>query len=68
MRTVVKHLGATIDETALQKDLLGDDHSHEASDLASFVITEDHESTKEKENANERKYTLNYELLVVAFI
>jgi len=40
MRTVVNHLGATIDEKALQKDLLGDDVQHVASDLASYVITE----------------------------
>ncbi len=40
MRTIVKHLGANINEAALQNDLLGDDVQHQASDLASFVITE----------------------------
>jgi len=41
MRTVVKHLGATIDEEALQTDLLVDDHQHIEDDLASFVIRDD---------------------------
>jgi len=41
MRTVAKHLGASIDEDALQKDLLVDDHQHNADDLASFVISGD---------------------------
>ncbi|VAW60620.1 Malate:quinone oxidoreductase [hydrothermal vent metagenome] len=41
MRTIVKHLGAIIDESALQKDLLVDDHQHQVDDLASFVISGD---------------------------
>ncbi|HED33592.1 MAG TPA: FAD-dependent oxidoreductase [Gammaproteobacteria bacterium] len=44
MRTIAKHLGSTIDEEALQKDLLVDDHQHNAGDLASFVISGDNAS------------------------
>jgi len=39
MRTIVKHLGATIDEDALQTDLLGDDVKHNADDFAGVVIS-----------------------------
>ncbi|VAW61912.1 Malate:quinone oxidoreductase [hydrothermal vent metagenome] len=41
MRTIVKHLGASIDEDALQKDLLGDDVQHSADDFAGVVISGD---------------------------
>jgi len=41
MRTIVKHLSATIDEAALQKDLLGDDVQHNADDFAGLVISGD---------------------------
>lgn len=39
MRNIVKHLAAKIDEEAFKKDLLVDDHQHNADDLASFVIS-----------------------------
>ncbi|MFV9616527.1 MAG: FAD-dependent oxidoreductase [Gammaproteobacteria bacterium] len=39
MRTIAKHLGAKIDEEALQKDLLLKDHKHDADDFAGVVIT-----------------------------
>lgn len=39
MRTIAKHLGATIDEEAMQKDLLGDDHQHDKDDFAGIVIS-----------------------------
>ena len=39
MRTIVKYLGATIDEDALQKDLLINDHKHNADDFSGVVIT-----------------------------
>lgn len=39
MRTIVKHLGATINEEALQKDLLGDDVQHSTEDFAGVVIS-----------------------------
>ena len=38
MRTIVEYLGATIDEDALQKDLLIDDHKHDAGDFSGVVI------------------------------
>ena len=41
MRTVVKHLGATIDEEALQKDLLVDDVKHNSDDFSGVVIKGD---------------------------
>lgn len=41
LRTVVKHLGANIDETTLQKDLLVDDHKHDADDYSGVVISGD---------------------------
>lgn len=39
MRTIAKHLGAKIDEEALQKDLLINDHKHDADDFSGVVIT-----------------------------
>jgi malate dehydrogenase (quinone) len=39
MRTIVQHLGATINEKALQKDLLGDDVQHSAEDFSGVVIS-----------------------------
>ena len=39
LRTVVKHLGASIDEEAFKKDLLGDDQSHTESDFTGRVIS-----------------------------
>jgi malate dehydrogenase (quinone) len=41
LRTVVKHLGANIDETTLQKDLLVDDHKHDADDFSGVIISGD---------------------------
>ena len=38
MRTIMEYLGATIDEDALQKDLLIDDHKHDAGDFSGVVI------------------------------
>jgi len=39
LRTVVKFLGATIDDDAIQKDLLGDDHQHGNEDFPGRVIS-----------------------------
>jgi len=39
LRTVVKFLGATIDDEAIQKDLLGDDHQHGNEDFPGRVIS-----------------------------
>jgi len=39
LRTVVKFLGATIDDEAIQKDLLGDDHQHNNEDFSGRVIS-----------------------------
>ena len=39
MRTIVKYLGATIDEVALKKDLLINDHKHSADDFSGVVIS-----------------------------
>jgi len=39
MRTVVKHLGASINEEAMQKDLLGDDEQHSSEDFTGVVIS-----------------------------
>ena len=41
LRTIVKHLGANIDETAFKKDLLVNDHRHDADDFAGVVISGD---------------------------
>ncbi|VAW67114.1 Malate:quinone oxidoreductase [hydrothermal vent metagenome] len=41
LRTIVEHLGTTIDEDALQKDLLMDDHQHSADDFSGVVISGD---------------------------
>jgi len=41
MRTIAKHLGAKIDEAALQKDLLIHDHRHNVADFAGVVIFDD---------------------------
>jgi len=41
LRTIVKHLGATIDETALQKDLLVDDIKHDNEDFSGVIISGD---------------------------
>ncbi len=39
MRTIAKYLGATVDEDALQKDLLINDHKHDADDFSGVVIS-----------------------------
>jgi malate dehydrogenase (quinone) len=39
LRTIVKHLGANIDEAAFKKDILGEDHSHTESDFTGRVIS-----------------------------
>jgi len=39
MRTIVEHLGASIHEAELQKDLLKDDHQHNAEDFSGIVIS-----------------------------
>ena len=39
MRTIAKHLGAAIDEEALQKDLLMNDHKHSNDDFSGIVIS-----------------------------
>ncbi len=39
MRTIVEHLGASIDEEAMQKDLLVDDHQHNTEDFTGVVIS-----------------------------
>ena len=44
LRNIAKHLGATIDEESFQKDLLGDDHQHNADDFAGYVISGDEAS------------------------
>ena len=41
LRTIAEHLGANIDETALQNDLLVDDHKHDADDFSGVVISGD---------------------------
>jgi malate dehydrogenase (quinone) len=41
LRTVVNHLGASIDETAFKQDLLGEDHSHTDSDFTGRVLSGD---------------------------
>ncbi len=41
MRTIAKHLGATIDEEALKKDLLVDDYRHSTDDFSGVVISGD---------------------------
>lgn len=39
MRTIARYLGATIDEEALQRDLLQHDHKHGTDDFSGVVIT-----------------------------
>ena len=39
LRTIAGHLGVSIDETGLQKDLLVDDQKHDADDFSGVVIT-----------------------------
>ncbi len=39
MRTIVEHLGATIDEEGIKRDLLKDDQQHKPEDLPGIVIT-----------------------------
>ncbi len=39
MRNVVAHLGATIKEAELEKELLAGDHQHTSEDLAAYVIS-----------------------------
>jgi len=39
LRTIVKHLGASINEEAFKKDILGEDHSHTESDFTGRVIS-----------------------------
>ena len=39
MRTIVKYLGATVDEQTLQNDLLFDDHQHSQDDLPGYLIS-----------------------------
>ena len=41
LRTIAEHLGADIDEAALQKDLLVDDQRHDTDDFSGTVITGD---------------------------
>ncbi len=41
LRTIAKHLGANIDEIGLQKDLLVDDHKHNADDFSGVIISGD---------------------------
>lgn len=41
LRTVAGHLGASIDESALQKDLLVDDQKHDSDDFSGIVISGD---------------------------
>ena len=41
LRTIAEHLGANIDEIALQKDLLVDDHKHDTDDFSGLVISGD---------------------------
>lgn len=39
LRTVVQHLGASIDEAAFKKDLLGEDHRHTGTDFTGRVLS-----------------------------
>ena len=39
LRTIVKHLGASIDEDAFKQDILGEDHSHTESDFTGRVLS-----------------------------
>jgi malate dehydrogenase (quinone) len=39
LRTIAQHLGANIDEAALQKDLSVDDQKHDSDDISGVVIT-----------------------------
>lgn len=39
MRTIVQHLGATIDEEAFKNDLLGDDNIHATNDFTGRVLS-----------------------------
>ena len=41
LRTIAGHLGASIDEAALQKDLLVDDQKHGSDDFSGVVISGD---------------------------
>ena len=41
LRTIVKHLGATIDEAAFKQDLLGEDHSHTDTDFTGRILSGD---------------------------
>ena len=41
IRTIATHIGATIDEEALKKDLLVDDYRHSADDFSGVVISGD---------------------------
>jgi malate dehydrogenase (quinone) len=43
LHTITKHLGASIDETALQKDLLVDDQQQDTTDISSVAINADNE-------------------------
>lgn len=44
MRMIVKHLGVTIDEQALQDELLIDDHQHSQDDFPGYLISGDNAS------------------------
>jgi malate dehydrogenase (quinone) len=39
LRTIAQHLGANIDETALQEDLLADNQKHDSEDFSGVLIT-----------------------------
>lgn len=41
LRTIVKHLGANIDEVAFKQDLLGEDHRHTDTDFTGRVLSGD---------------------------
>ncbi len=41
LRTIIKHLGASIDEVAFKQDLLGDDHRHTGTDFTGRVLSGD---------------------------
>ncbi len=41
LRNIARHLGATIDEEGIQRDLLVDDHQHTQDDLPGVVISGD---------------------------
>jgi malate dehydrogenase (quinone) len=41
LRTIVKHLDASIDEVAFKQDLLGDDHRHTDTDFTGRVLSGD---------------------------